>query len=189
MACSWRASSSRSSTSPNAASRSAKAPTESRSRSYRRHQSRTSAGLNSSVASSRWAASKALTSSAAPAASSSRSERVPNPSGGDELIEHFGQVTKVGQLAGGPDLAGFLAQAVDPDRGHLELARGHDVVVEARGDVHIRESTVLPFERAPVAVRRLVRADLGGDDRAVEGNADRPHGSVDQVAVRVGQDA
>ena len=47
----------------------------------------------------------------------------------------------------------------------------------------------LLLERLPVAVGRLVGADLGGDDRAVERHADRRHRGVDEVAIGVRQDA
>ena len=65
-----------------------------------------------------------------------------------------------------------LAEAVDPDERHPELERRRDVVEEAGGDVHVRRPRPPALERAPVPVRRLVRADLAGHDRKLERHAD-----------------
>jgi hypothetical protein len=43
-------------------------------------------------------------------------------------------------------------------------------------------------ERLPVARRRLVRADVAGDDRRAEGNSDGRDRRVDQIAIRVRED-
>ena len=40
----------------------------------------------------------------------------------------------------------------------------------------------------PVSLRRLVGADLGGDDHPLEGDPDGDHRGVDQVAIRVRED-
>jgi len=84
---------------------------------------------------------------------------------------------------------GLLAETVDPDRAQTELDRRRDVVEEAGPDVNVS----LPCgagafeERVPVRTGRLVRADLGGDDREVEGHSDPGHRRLDEVTVRVGE--
>src|SRR6476620_804092 len=71
------------------------------------------------------------------------------------------------------------AEPVDPDRRDAELPGGLDVVEDALGDVHVPDLAAMVLaEDLPVPVRRLVRADLTGDDRVVE-----------QVAVGVREEA
>src|SRR5439155_439275 len=45
-----------------------------------------------------------------------------------------------------------------------------------------------PPEELPVPMRRLVRPDLGRDDRELERHADARHRRLDEVSVRVGED-
>src|SRR4051794_15880926 len=63
-----------------------------------------------------------------------------------------------------------LPHAFDPDRGDAEFVRGHDVVKVALRHVQVGGGVGLegPEERLPVAVGRLVRADLAGHYRALE---------------------
>ena len=81
-----------------------------------------------------------------------------------------------------------LAEPVDPDRRQAELVRRSDVVEEAGGDVDVRWTADPLLERAPVAERGLVRADLRRDDRLLERDADPFHRRVDVVAVGVRED-
>ena len=85
---------------------------------------------------------------------------------------------------------GRFSEPVHPDRRDPQLPSGHDVVVEALRDVHVR-GRMDPGPLAkdlPVPVRRLVGADLAGDDREVERDPDRRHRRLDEIAIRVGED-
>src|SRR5438132_14002807 len=85
---------------------------------------------------------------------------------------------------------GRLAKTVDPDR--VEPARGgrREVVEQARPDVHVSLAvgTAPGEELVPVPGRRLVRADLGGDDREVDRYGNPCERGVEQVAVGVRED-
>src|SRR5918999_5455070 len=104
----------------------------------------------------------------------------------NELVEHGAQPGEIGELSRRRRLS-LLPEAVDPDRADAELACGSDVVEVALGHVDVaRPIRVRPLvEGSPVAVRRLVRADLRGDDRAVERDADPAQRGFDQVAIGV----
>src|SRR5438132_12093675 len=80
-----------------------------------------------------------------------------------------------------------LSVAVDPDRAETELARRHDIVEVALRDMNVPVAlrTGLLEELQPVAVARLVRADLRRDDRELERDADPRHRGVDELAVGV----
>src|SRR5882724_7919965 len=84
---------------------------------------------------------------------------------------------------------GVLAEAVDPDGTQPEPGCRCDVVVEARGYVHVRgpRSSGLALEGLPMLVRRLVRADLRRDDRELERHADARERCIDVVAIGVGE--
>src|ERR671910_2473250 len=103
-----------------------------------------------------------------------------------ELVEHGAQPGEIGELSRRRRLS-LLPETVDPDRADAELACGSDVVEVALGHVDVaRPIGVRPLvEGSPVAVRRLVRADLRGDDRAVEQDADPAQRGFDQVAIGV----
>ena len=84
----------------------------------------------------------------------------------------------------------LFAEPVDPDRAEAELACRRDVVEETRADVHV-PSRIGPRARVellPVLVAGLVRADLGRDDRELEGDTDGLHRRVDELAVGVRED-
>src|SRR4051794_5079959 len=125
------------------------------SRSKSRHQSSRSSALTSD------SPLAARSSSATAAASPVVAARTVKPSGRNELIEGVREVPEVGELARRPRLAG-LAEAVDPDRAQAELRRRGDVVEMALRDVHVATALGAVFreEPLPVAVARLVRADL-----------------------------
>ena len=61
---------------------------------------------------------------------------------------------------------------------------------EARCDVHVALARCLRLleEALPVGVGGLVGTDLGGDDRALEWDAEALHRGVDEVAVCVRKD-
>ncbi len=92
------------------------------------------------------------------------------------------------QLAGRRRVAAFR-QAVDPDRRDAERRRRGDVVEVALRHVHVGEVSDRVRERVPVIVCRLVRPDLGCDDREVERDADRLDRRLDEVTVRVREDS
>jgi hypothetical protein len=85
---------------------------------------------------------------------------------------------------------GLFAEPVDPDRPQAERGRRRDVVEKARGDVHVTAAIgSAPCEELfPVGGRRLVRADLGGDDGQVEADSDPRQRGVEEVGVGVGED-
>src|SRR5205823_5951694 len=95
-------------------------------------------------------------------------ELLARDSRGGEFGEHVRQRLEVGYLAGGPVRAGRLAEPVDPDAGYAELGRGAYVVEEARAHVDVRKPAVALLEGAPMAVSRLVGADLRRGDRILE---------------------
>src|SRR5580765_2625830 len=113
-----------------------------------------------------------------------------NPrSRGNELVQHRRESGQILDLAR-RGRTGGLAEPVDPDALQPELIRRRHVVVEAGGDVHMAVAVGMGAreELRPVAVSRLVGADLGGDDRLVERNADPDLRGGDEVAVGVGED-
>src|SRR6476646_619357 len=113
-----------------------------------------------------------------------------NPrSRGNELVQHRRQSGQILDLAGG-DRIGPLVEPVDPDALQPELVRRRDVVEEAGGDVRVAVAIGMRTreELRPVAVSRLVGADLGGDDRLVERKADPGLRGGDEVAVGVRED-
>jgi hypothetical protein len=83
-----------------------------------------------------------------------------------------------------------LSESIDPDGRDPELARRSDVVEETLRDVDMCVRIVADplTEDLPVPGRGLVRADLAGDDRVVEIQADPLQRGVQQLAVRVGED-
>src|SRR5919201_3035854 len=141
------------------------------------------------VDSPRKTSSSARTSSAAASRSATPASRTVYASGGDELIEHLRETGEVGQLAGRRRLVP-LPVAVDPDRLQAELAGRDDVVKMALRDVHVAFARHVDLceEALPVRMPRLVGADLGGDDRELEGNADLLHRRLDEITVGVRQD-
>ena len=104
----------------------------------------------------------------------------------DDAVEHLRKLGEIGELGRSREVA-RLAEAVDPDGRNVELPRRRDVVEEAGCDVDVAPGRrIKPVgEDLPVAVRRLVRADLARDDRPVEGNTDGLHGGGEEVLIRV----
>src|SRR6476619_3560309 len=93
--------------------------------SVRRHQSTSSASVESDQP---WTAvSTAITSSLIAGASSTVAARTRKPSGSDEAIECLRKTRQIGELARGRGVVSF-AVAVDPDRAQSELVRRNDVV-------------------------------------------------------------
>ena len=107
----------------------------------------------------------------------------------DEIVERVREARERRERSRRP-LVLRLAQPVDPDAGDAELACRLDVVEQALGDVDVVRAVGpgLLAEHLPVALGRLVRADLGGDDHSLKGDADGDHRGVDQVAIGVGED-
>ena len=108
----------------------------------------------------------------------------PRPAASESSV--VGQALEIGEL-GRPRQVARLVQTVDPDRGDAELVGGRDVVEEARRhvDVALGIGAEALVERLPVPVRGLVGADLAGDDRPVERDADRLHRGVEEVGIGV----
>ena len=85
---------------------------------------------------------------------------------------------------------GLLAEPVDPDGAKPQGCGRRDVVEEARAyvDMPLAVGPALREELVPVAARRLVRADLGRDDRELELDPDPSERRLEEVAVGVGED-
>src|SRR6266508_1084252 len=125
----------------------------------------------SSVSSTPKLESRAEVTRATASASSTVGARTTN-SGGDELIEHLGQLGQVTELACRPRLRLGLAETVDPDRAQSQLAGRNDVVKVAGGnvDVVVALGARVCEEALPVRVRGLVGADLRRDHAEVDGH-------------------
>src|SRR6266487_3951646 len=151
------------------------------------HHSRISAGdADRRIPSEPW---RSRNRSAADSASTSAARRTVAASGTDELIEGVGKRREIVQLARRLRLR-VLAEPVDPHRRDAERGRRCDVVEEARRDVDVAVAigVASPEEDLPVPGRRLVRADLAGDDGQLELDADLPDRRLDEVPVGVGED-
>src|SRR6266545_4749658 len=103
-----------------------------------------------------------------------------------ESVQRVGQVAEVREL-GGERKLGALSEPIDPHGRQAEFPARRDVVEQRRRNVRMVRAIRprLLEEPIPVAVRRLVRACLGGSDAEVHRDANQRQRGGEHVGVGV----